>query len=84
MSTHTLHVLVVAVVALCAPSGCAQDLARASSSAIGCPHDAIDISEVSVGWSQMSWTAHCNGMDFYCSGEADATCAPEAFLPPER
>lgn len=57
--------------------GCARDLARSSSSAIGCPPEAIEVSEVSVGWSQMSWTARCRGVTFYCSGESSAQCAPE-------
>lgn len=66
-------------------SGCARDLARASSGAIGCPHDAIEVSEISVGWSQASWTARCRDATFYCSGESSAMCAPaldaEASMP---
>lgn len=61
-------------------AGCAADLARASSSAIGCPADAIEVSKVSVGWSRLSWQAQCKGTTFYCSGESDATCAPELAL----
>jgi hypothetical protein len=58
-------------------TACARDLARASSGAIGCPHENIAVSEVSVGWSRMSWTARCREQTFYCSGEDAPTCAPE-------
>ena len=61
-------------------AGCAADLARTSSSAIGCPADAIEVSKVSVGWSRLSWQAQCKGTTFYCSGESEATCAPELVL----
>ena len=61
----------------CLASGCASDLARSSSGAIGCPRKEIKVSDVSVGWSQMSWVATCRGTTFYCSGEDAPTCAPE-------
>jgi hypothetical protein len=57
--------------------GCAADLARASSGAIGCPHAAIDVEDISVGWSETSWTARCRGLVFHCSGEDAPSCAPE-------
>ncbi len=57
--------------------GCARDLARSSSGAIGCPPESIAVSQVSVGWSQTSWSAQCNGTTFYCSGEGAASCTPE-------
>jgi len=63
-------------------TGCAADLARSSSSAIGCPADAIEVSEISVGWSRVSWQAQCRGVVFFCSGESDASCAP-ALSPPQ-
>lgn len=74
--THGRFVALVAI----GLAGCAADLARASSSAIGCPADAIEVSKVSVGWSRLSWQAQCEGTTFYCSGESDATCAPELAL----
>ncbi|MEX1362968.1 MAG: hypothetical protein AB1Z98_07570 [Nannocystaceae bacterium] len=77
---HRINVLLMASVAL-GSSGCARDLARSSSGAIGCPPDAIDVSEISVGWSEMSWTARCRDTTFYCSGESGPSCtpAPEAI-----
>ncbi|MEM9456733.1 MAG: hypothetical protein AAGF11_21330 [Myxococcota bacterium] len=67
---------VLALVFITGLGGCARDLARSSSSAIGCPPKTIEVSEVSVGWSQMSWTARCRGVDFYCSGDSSAQCSP--------
>lgn len=61
-------------------TGCAKDLARASSAAIGCPPDSIEVSDVSVGWSQTSWKARCRQTDFYCAGEVTAQCSPD-FVP---
>ena len=63
-------------------AGCATDLARASSGAIGCPAAAIEVSNISVGWSRMSWRATCRGLVFYCSGEANASCAPGLEVSP--
>lgn len=62
--------------------GCAADLARASSGAIGCPHTAIEVDHVSVGWSETSWTARCRGLVFHCSGEDAPSCAPELEVTP--
>lgn len=72
---HRINVLLTTSIAL-GGSGCARDLARSSSGAIGCPPDAIDVSEISVGWSEMSWTARCRDTTFYCSGESGPSCAP--------
>jgi hypothetical protein len=58
-------------------AGCAADLARASAGAIGCPHTAIAVEDISVGWSETSWTARCRGLVFHCSGEDAPSCAPE-------
>ncbi|MEM6989941.1 MAG: hypothetical protein AAF721_05575 [Myxococcota bacterium] len=74
-----LRTVTLAIVGASPPMGCAQDLARASSGAIGCPHERIEVSEISVGWSQMSWRARCDGMDFLCSGETDPSCSPEGL-----
>ena len=63
-------------------TACARDLARASSGAIGCPHEQIAVSEVSVGWSRMSWTAQCRAQTFFCSGEDAPVCTPALALPP--
>lgn len=57
--------------------GCAADLARASSPAIGCAPDEIEIDKVSVGWSETSWSARCRGMRFHCAGEHGASCSPD-------
>ena len=72
------------LVASCSlPGGCARDLARASSGAIGCPYEAVQVSDVSVGWSQISWTASCRDMVFYCSGEVNPTCSASLAFEPE-
>ena len=71
---HRILRLAVAALVL---SGCAGDLARASAGAIGCPHKEIDVDDVSVGWSQMSWTAQCRGTTFHCSGENGPICSPQ-------
>lgn len=71
------------LVASCSlPSGCASDLARASSGAIGCPYEAVQVSDVSVGWSQISWTASCRDMVFHCSGEVHPTCSASLAFEP--
>ncbi|MGH1345061.1 MAG: hypothetical protein ACRBN8_26105 [Nannocystales bacterium] len=57
--------------------GCAADLARASSPAIGCAPNEIQIDEVSVGWSETSWSARCRGTQFHCAGEHGASCSPD-------
>jgi hypothetical protein len=69
----------LAVLALLA-SGCASDLARASSGEIGCSHREIAVSKISVGWSTTTWRAKCRGVVFHCAGEDATSCAPE--LPP--
>jgi len=79
---HSLWGRTLLALGATAPLGCAADLARASSSAIGCAYGAIEISDVSVGWSRMSWRARCNGSDFYCSGESNADCAPASATRP--
>lgn len=58
-------------------SGCASDLARASSPATGCPRSEIQIEDISVGWAETSWSARCRGTRFHCAGEQLATCTPE-------
>jgi hypothetical protein len=47
-------------------AACAPDLQRASSGAIGCPVDEIEISEVDPGWAAGSWAATCHDKKFYC------------------
>lgn len=71
----------IAGLAVVGSPGCARDLARASSSAIGCSPESIEVSDVSIGWSQTSWTARCRDIAFYCSGETSAQCAPEHSPP---
>lgn len=68
--------LIAVLLGLCA-SGCASDLARASSPAIGCAPDEIEIDKVSVGWSETSWSAQCRGTRFHCAGEHGASCSPD-------
>jgi hypothetical protein len=58
-------------------SGCAHDLAHASSGAIGCAPKDIAISEVAMSWSATSWRAQCRGLAFRCAGEGTPVCAPE-------
>ncbi len=58
-------------------AGCAADLARASAPAIGCAPAEVEIDDVSVGWSETSWSARCRGVQFHCSGERGATCGPD-------
>lgn len=55
--------------------GCARELARSSSGAIGCPPTEIEVTDVSVGWSEMSWTARCGARTYYCAGEDSPRCA---------
>lgn len=76
---HYVEVRVIftaTVIGLCA-GGCAADLARSSSPAIGCAPDEIEIDEVSVGWSETSWSARCRGTRFHCAGEHGASCSPD-------
>jgi hypothetical protein len=57
--------------------GCAADLARASSGAIGCSHREIEVSSISLGWSTTTWRAECRGVVFHCAGEDAPSCASE-------
>lgn len=70
------RLLTAAVLVLCV-GGCATDLARASSPAIGCAPDEIEIDDVSVGWNETSWSAQCRGTRFHCAGERGASCSPD-------
>ena len=60
--------------------GCASDLARASSPAIGCAPHEIEIHDISVGWAETSWAARCRGTRFHCAGESTASCSPDRDL----
>ncbi len=67
----------VSVALLASMSGCAADLARASSPAIGCAPEEIEVDDVSVGWAETAWSAQCRGMTFHCAGETGTTCSPD-------
>jgi hypothetical protein len=74
-----MHVRVgfTAILALAGITGCAHDLAHASSGVIGCSPREIDISEVALSWSTTSWRAQCRELAFRCAGEGSPSCAPE-------
>lgn len=53
-------------VTACAASN--AQLRSVSSGHVECPPDDIAIENYSLGVSTSSWTAHCNGKAYYCSG----------------
>lgn len=62
--------------------GCAS-LSSVTSGQIGCPEDQISISNDKSGWTTRTWTAECQGKQYYCSahggGEgstAQVSCNP--------
>ena len=72
----------VIVVAVLVVAGCGGGLAEVSSGRIGCAPGEITISDESSGWNTSSWTAICNGKEYFCSaasggwGAADVDCKP--------
>ncbi len=64
--------------------GCASDLARVSSPAIGCAPSEIQIDDISIGWAETSWSAQCRGQAFHCAGESIASCSPDRDSLPAR
>lgn len=74
--THAvLRTVLLAAVAV--SSGCAAQLATASSGEIGCPREEIAISNQTTGWNTSSWTAECRGRAYYCSGIAGSISCRE-------
>jgi hypothetical protein len=72
---------VAVILALTGTTGCAHDLAHASSGVIGCAPREIEISEVALSWSTTSWRAQCRELAFRCAGERSPSCAPEPSNP---
>lgn len=72
---------VAVILALVGTTGCAHDLAHASSGVIGCAPREIEISEVALSWSTTSWRAQCRELAFRCAGEGAPSCAPEPGTP---
>ncbi len=75
------------MVALALLAGCAAtqpdlqhvtlDLQRLTAGKIGCPPDGISISDAQVGSAMASWTATCQGKQYFCAAEdtfRDVSC----------
>ena len=45
------------------------DLQRLCAGKIGCPPDAMTISDVQDGSTMVSWTAACQGKHYFCAAE---------------
>jgi hypothetical protein len=59
--------------------GCAADLQNASSGKIGCAPQQITIENDEVGWASRTWTAACNGKQYFCSAAGkDISCTAAA------
>lgn len=62
---------VALLVVLLGSAACAASPARlqsVTSGQIGCPPDAIQVSDYKLGVSTSSWTATCNDTKYFCSG----------------
>jgi hypothetical protein len=72
----------VIVAAVLSVAGCSANLAEVSSGRIGCAPSEITIADESSGWNASSWTAICNGKEYFCSaasggwGAVDVDCKP--------
>jgi len=86
-STRTRMRLGMMICAIALLAGCAAarpdlqhltpDLQRLTAGKIGCPPGGITISEAQIGAERASWTATCQGKQYFCAAEdtfRDVSC----------
>jgi hypothetical protein len=58
------------------------DLQRLTAGKTGCPQDGIAISDAEVGAEMASWTATCQGKQYFCAAEntfRDVSCVIKMY-----